>query len=218
MNFLSDNEKQTLADEIVAAELHTSGEIVTVIAADSDDYRYIPTLWAALIALAVPGLYYLWQWAAAGGWVSPEAAPLTLVAEVHLVQVLVFFVLGTLFRFTPARYWMIPGAVKHQRASRHAREQFFLQNLHQTAQRTGVLIFVSVAEHHVEIIVDRGISEKIPDSEWEAAVDAFVENVRRKRIAQGFSETIAHCAQLLQTHFPADERNPDELPNPLVEV
>lgn len=218
MGFLTEGEKQTLEKEIIAAESRTSGEIVTVIAAESDGYRYIPTLWAALTALAVPGFYYCWQWLTSDGWTSTEGSSLTLVVDVHLLQVLVFFLLGTLFQFTAARYWLIPRSVKHQRASRHAREQFFLQNLHQTVGRTGVLIFVSVAEHYVEIIVDQGISEKIPDSEWEATVSAFVEHVRHRRVAQGFSETILHCGELLQLHFPADERNPDELPNPLIEV
>lgn len=113
---------------------------------------------------------------------------------------------------------MIPRSVKQQRAARHAREQFFLQKLHLTGGRTGVLIFVSVAEHYVEIIVDSGVAEVVDNQLWQKIVQDFVEHVQRGDIASGFDDALDQCRQVLWEHFPAPAGNPDELPNHLIEV
>jgi len=67
MAFLSEVEKQSITASIQRAESGSDVEIVTVIATSSDGYRYITTLWAALIALSIPGLYYLWMISTSGG-------------------------------------------------------------------------------------------------------------------------------------------------------
>ncbi len=55
MAFMNNSDKQRISAAIEAIERQTSGELVTVITRCSDDYRYIPYLWAALLALLVPG-------------------------------------------------------------------------------------------------------------------------------------------------------------------
>ncbi|ASJ75060.1 TPM domain-containing protein [Granulosicoccus antarcticus] len=217
MSFLSESEKARLITKINEAESRTHAEIVTVIAQQSDGYRYIPILWAALLALSVPGLYYAWLNFYASGWLPAEET-LSHTYWLYPIQVLVFLGLGMVFQIPKARLWMIPASVKRQRAARHAREQFFLQNLHQTRGRTGVLIFVSVAEHYVEIIVDSAIAEVVDNSLWEATVQEFIEHISKNEIAAGFENTIEHCREVLWEHFPAPDGRPDELPNHLIEV
>jgi len=198
---------------------------------ESDGYRYIPILWAALIALSVPGLYYAYLSLSSGGWVDATQL-LSISAWLYPLQVLVFLGLGMLFQIPAARMWIIPKSVKHQRAARFAREQFFLQNLHQTRDRTGVLVFVSVAEHYVEIIVDSGIADVVDNQIWQQSVTDFIDHVHRGQIAEGFDSTIEHCRKILWEHFPADTSSgdstkvptgvpyekPGELPNHLIEV
>lgn len=217
MSFLTQEEKSELVQRIQQAESRSTGEIVTVIAARSDSYRYIPLLWSALVALSVPGLYYLWQWLSHGGWVSESRFAHT-EAWLYTLQALTFLGLGALFSFSPLRMLVIPRRVKLQRAARHAREQFFLQNLHLTRDRSGILIFVSVAEHYVEIIVDSGISAVVDNETWVKTVNDFVEDVRAGHIARGFGNTVEHCREVLWEHFPAPDGRPDELPNHLIEV
>jgi len=53
---LTDNEKQTITQAIRDVESGCEAELVTVICQRSDDYYYIPTLWAALVALSFPGI------------------------------------------------------------------------------------------------------------------------------------------------------------------
>ncbi|MCK9912500.1 hypothetical protein MXD81_25325, partial [Microbacteriaceae bacterium K1510] len=57
---------------------------------------------------------------------------------------------------------LVPAGLKRLHAHRRAVEQFLAQNLHTTEGRTGVLLFVSVAERYAEIIPDRAIDAKVP--------------------------------------------------------
>jgi putative membrane protein len=141
MPFLTDHDRQKIASAIAEAERRTSGELVAVVAQAANDYRYIPLLWPALAALLLPAILLT---------IRPGMSAWTL----YLAQAAAFLVLALLAHLPPVRMALVPDSVKRRRASRLAREQFFEQGLHLTRARTGVLIFVSVAEHYVEIIAD----------------------------------------------------------------
>jgi len=204
MVFLSAEEKVRITEAIKQAEGRTSGEIVTVIAGSADAYWFIPLLWAAVLALSVPAVVLL-----VDPWIYP--------VELYSGQLLLFAVLALLFRWTPLKMRLVPGAVKRRRAGRLAREQFLAQGLHHTKGRTGVLLFVSVAEHYVEVLADSGINEKVAPDAWTNLVDAFVAKVKEGRIADGFLEAVAGCGAVLAEHFPRAPGDKDELPNHLVE-
>lgn len=205
MAHLKAAEKQALVARIREIESQTSGELVTVIAQSSDNYLYIPTLWAALLALLLPGL------------VSLLALPLESDL-VYLLQVSLFLLLAITFRWQPLRRRIVPRATQHQRASRHAHELFFIEGLHLTKERTGVMIFVSLAERYVEIIADRGISDKVDPAVWRDIVETFIKDVRRNDIAQGYMTAIDRCGTLLQEQFPGQADDHNELPDHLIEV
>ena len=81
-----------------------------------------------------------------------------------------------------------------------------------------MLIFVSVAEHYVEIIADQGIDALVPPGTWDRAVAEFVEQVRAGRIGEGFLAAIAAVGERLAEHFPRAAGDIDELPNRLIEI
>ncbi len=205
MAFLTDQDRQKIADAIAAAERRSSGELVTVIAAAADDYRYIPLLWPALAALLLPALLL-------------AVRPGLSAWLVYLVQAATFVVLALIAHLPAVHLALVPAAVKRRRASRLAREQFFEQGLHRTRAHTGVLIFVAVAEHHVEIIADAGINALVPPGTWDKAVADFVERVREGRIAEGFLAAIGQVGDRLAEHFPRTADDTDELPNRLIEI
>jgi putative membrane protein len=187
---------------IAEAEARTSGEIVAVVAHQSDGYRYIALLWASLTALLVP-----WPLVALTEWT---------VQEIYLAQLVVFAALALLFQWTPLRLALVPGPVKRARAHRRAVEQFLAQNLHTTAGRTGVLIFVSVAEHYAELIADRAVDAKAPDGAWRTIVDELTAKIGEGRAADGFVAAVAACGAILAEHFPPDSADRNELPNHLI--
>ncbi|MES1947668.1 hypothetical protein C84B14_09977 [Salinisphaera sp. C84B14] len=202
MTLLSDDERRQVADAITAVERNTDAELVTVLAERADDYAYIPLLWAGLAALILPGALLFF----------------TLALDARLLLLLqwgVFVALALLFRLPGVTTRLIPRPIRYWRAANLARRQFLEQNLHHTAGATGMLIFVSEAERYVEIIVDRGISEQVPDEQWQAIVEAFTARVRIGETLTGFTECIAACGEKLALAVPAThERN--ELPNYLV--
>ena len=205
MTFLTEREKQQIAAAIAAAEHKTQGEVVTVITRCSDDYRYIPLLWAALLALLVPGILSAFE--------NPLPGDMA-----YLAQICTFLGAAVLFNWLPLKMRLIPGKVKSLRAHRLAREQFFTQNLHMTRERTGVLLFVSVGERYVEIIADQGINTVVAEEAWQSIVNGFTTRVRKRKVAEGFLTAIDACGELLADHFPATNDNRNELPNRLVEL
>ena len=197
MTLLSESELQQVAEAIERVERSTDAELVTVLAAQADDYHYIPLLWAGLIALLLPGALLFFS-----GWLSAW-------------QLLTFIVLAVLFRMPALTSHLIPRSVRNWRACNLARRQFIELNLHHTDGDTGVLIFVSEAERYVEILVDRGISSRIDNAAWESVVACFTERVKQGQVLEGFLGCIEASGALLAQYVPkTHERN--ELPNRLV--
>ncbi len=218
--FLSKADKQRITAAIKKAESGTTGELVTVIVRSSDAYRYIPLLWASLIALSLPALIYLlWLWTGQLGehanWGHPHPYDM---AYLFIVQIAVFVVLVPLFLWQPLKMRLIPKSVKHLRASRFAYEQFFAQGLHLTKQRNGILIYVSVAERFVEILADKGINDQVEEGYWDDIISRFVLQIRKGKITDGFIAAIESCGAVLARHFPQTPDDIDELPNHLVEI
>ena len=203
--FLTDAGRQKIAEAIAEAERRTSGELVAVVAHAADDYGSIAMLWPALAALLLPAIVLTVR-PATGGW------------SLYLAQAGLFVVLALIAHLPPVHRALVPTVVKRRQASRLARQQFFAHGLHRTRERTGVLIFVSVAERHVEIIADAGIDAVVPPGTWDRAVADFVEQVRAGRIAEGFLAAIALVGDRLAQHFPRRPDDIDELPNRLIEI
>ncbi len=202
MDFISTKDRTRIARAISSAEKKTSGEILAVVAASSDDYVFLPIMWAALVALGVPLIFLFFvTWPA---------------AHVYALQLAVFAVLALVVQWWPLRMALVPGAVKRARAHRHAMEQFLAHNLHTTKGRTGVLIFVSEAEHFAEVIADEGIYKKVSPEVWDEAVTGLTADIARGKVADGFVGAIEVCGSVLAKHFPPSSRNRNELPNHLI--
>ena len=202
MALLTPQQQQQVADAVTRAEQRTDAEIVTVLAPRADDYSYIPLLWASLIALVVPALVHF----LIGG---------LQIYGLLMLQWACFVFLSLIFRLPAITTRLIPPRIRHWRASNLARRQFLEQKLHHTRDRTGVLIFVSEAERYVEILVDKGISQHLDDSDWGSIVSDFTRRVALGHTAEGFISCIDACAELLERHVPKTHPR-NQLPNRLV--
>ena len=107
----------------------------------------------------------------------------------------------------------MPRRARRALAHRVAMEQFQFRGLAGKSGRTGVLVFVSLAERYARIIADDGISARVPQSHWQGAIDALVTHMRDGRIADGFVAAIDLCGNELRKHFPRTEASRDELPD-----
>ncbi len=202
----SKEDKARITAAIRAAERNTSGEFVAVVARASDHYVFVPLLWSAMLALLLPGICLLLGLS---------------IRWVHLyqLQLLTFIGLAVLLLFVPELHTtLVPERVKHARASRLAKAQFYQQGVQLTPHHSGVLFFVSLAEHYVEIVADKGIHEKLGEAHWQGIIDTFVTQVRRGRVVDGFVDAIGACGTAMAEHFPPDPSQVDELSDGLIEI
>ena len=94
-----------------------------------------------------------------------------------------------------------------------ALEVFSLLRVWDTEENSGVLIYVQMADHDIEIVADRGIAGRIAQEEWDAICRRMEEAFRRRQYDAGVLAGMAEVSALLATHFPAGSSNADELPD-----
>ena len=84
-----------------------------------------------------------------------------------------------------------------------------------TAANNGVLIYLLLAEHAIEIVADRGLNAHVSHAQWQSIVHGMREAFRAGRFEDGLNAAVDAVDALLARHFPlADgEANPNELPN-----
>ena len=75
-----------------------------------------------------------------------------------------------------------------------------------TACNNGVLIYVQLADRAVEIVADRGLHERVPQSEWEAVCRLMERHFREGRYQAGAIAGVEAVGTLLARHFPAAAR------------
>lgn len=86
-----------------------------------------------------------------------------------------------------------------------------------TEENSGILIYVQLVDRKVEILADRGIAARVPQSDWDAICRTMEKGFRANQWRQGALQAVTNAGELLCRHFPATGYNPDELPNsPLV--
>lgn len=207
---LSDQEHQRIADAIRSGESRTSGEIYCVLAQRSDSYTFpaLVTLTAMLLALSLVAAVVLDRF-----WVT---MPLTSFVA---AQIAAFTCAALVIAALPGlRPRLVPRSLRYRRAHDNAQKQFLGHNIHLTEARTGVLIFVSLAERYAEIVADAGIDDRVEQRQWDEAVAALAASSGEGRIADGFIAAIESAGALLARHFPPTAANPNEIEDRLVEI
>ena len=84
-----------------------------------------------------------------------------------------------------------------------------------TEANNGVLIYVLLAAHHVEIVADRGISRHVPPEEWQAMIGRLSQSFAQSQIEQGLLQAVADVGAALERHFclPPGQVKSNELPD-----
>ena len=83
---------------------------------------------------------------------------------------------------------------------------------------TGILIYLSLAEHRAEIVADRAIADRVAPEAWGDAMAAMLAEVRDGDVAGGMAAAVEQVGTLLAAHFPKSDANPNELPDRLIEL
>ena len=81
------------------------------------------------------------------------------------------------------------------------------------------MLFVSLAEHYVEILADKNINQVVENNTWKRLIDNFVVHVKQGTTKQGYLDTIEEAGKLLRQHFPSSpEKDKNMLPDHLIEI
>lgn len=226
---LNADEHARVAGAIAAAEARTSGEIFCVLAGQVSSYRDVSLAWAAAAALLLPlalipvGFDATWFRGLGDSWESAHLAAFNVsvgraVAVYAVVQAAVFLGTYVLLRIPALTRLSTPRGIRRDRTRQAAMHQFLAHGLHVTEHRTGVLIFAAMADRQVEVIADRGIHSRVDPTVWAEAVEVLTGGLKDNRPAEGFEQSIALVGGVLADHFPPRARNPNEVPDRLVEI
>jgi putative membrane protein len=204
MAVLADADRTRIVEAIREAEAATAGEIYVVIARAADDYRFVPILWAALLALLVPWPLHVLTNLSAG--------------TILLVQAVTFVWIAVGASHPAVRYRIVPASIAAEATRKAAQSLFLAHGVHQTEARTGILIYVTLAERRVEIVADAGINAKVEQAAWDELAREIVVAARAKAIADGIIAAVRRAGSLLAAHFPPRPDDRNELPDRVVEI
>ena len=84
-----------------------------------------------------------------------------------------------------------------------------------TANNNGVLIYLLLAEHRIEIVADRGLNERVAQDTWQEMVRTMRASFKSGDFEGGLTQAVQKVSALLQQHFGIDpaQHNPNELPD-----
>jgi putative membrane protein len=201
---LSDADRTRIADAIRAAEAKTAGEIYVIVADSAGEFRFVPVLWAALIALVEPWpLHLLTSWS---------------TTVILLLQVVTFALTALAVSHPALRHRLVPRSIAAATSRKTAQALFMTHGLHLTEQRTGVLIYVALADRRVEIVADAGINRKVAQTDWDDVARDVVEAADKGALSDGLVAAVQRAGALLARHFPPAPQDRNELPDRVVEI
>jgi putative membrane protein len=221
---LTDADREKVSAAIAAAEAKTSGEIVAVTTPISDAYHDVALHWALVPLFAVlawaawsPTALIWWYDFLFGGW-NPDPTQSELLTLLMFFAALKFTVALLILKWMPLRLLLTPPATKHRRVRRRAIAIFQAAAAGRTAGKTGVLIYLSLAERRAEIVADEAIHKLTDEHAWGEAMHALIADVREGRPADGIVAAIERVGAVLAEHFPHSADDQNEIPDKLIEL
>ena len=198
-DFFTADERELIRQAVNDAESSTSGEIATMVVDESDPYRD---------AIALGGIL--------------SAGLLAMVLAIALRHITIWFYIPAVFiLFFPCRalFVRVPKLrlplIGRERITLAVRERavraFYEKGLHRTREATGILIFISLLEHKVWILGDRGIDSRIPPDSWQDLARELSAGLREGRSCEALCVVVGKCGAALKEHFPRSLDDVNEL-------
>jgi putative membrane protein len=221
---LTEEDHRKVSAAVTAAEADSSGEIVVVATPLSDPYHDVALHWALVPLFAVlawaawrPTALVWWYDALFGGW-QADPTQSQLLTLLMVFAALKFTVALLILKWMPLRLLLTPAATKHRRVRRRALAIFQAAAARRTTGRTGILIYLSLAERRAEIIADEAILKVTDEHTWGEAMAALLTDVKAGRIGDGIVAAVEQVGVVLSQHFPRSAADANEIPDELIEL
>jgi putative membrane protein len=177
-----------------AAQRRTRAPIVCVMARASANYEFAPLLATGFLGLLTP---------------LPLLMFTNLSAQrIFLAQLVVCFAASAILTLSPLGLMLTPRGARRANAHRAALAQFQLRELDRIAERSGVLVYVSLAERYARVIAAESAAQAISQGQWQTFVDALVADIRERGPAEALTSAAARCADMLASPFPPNGAPP----------
>ena len=221
---LSPGDHARVAAAVTAAEDSSNGEIVTIATDLSDSYHDVALHWSLVVLIAVlawfaasPATLSWWDEMLFGGW-RAAPGPHELLTLLMVLAVAAFTIALLVLRWLPLRLALTPGATKQRRVRRRAALLFKVGADQKTVGRTGILVYLSMAERRAEIVADEAILAVTTPDTWGEAMTVLIADVKAGRPADGICAAVGLIGQVLAQHFPKTSTDTNELPDKLIEL
>jgi putative membrane protein len=202
--FFTSEEQERIQQAVIAAEKNTSGEIVPMLVSASG--RYAEVELSGVVIGLVLGTLVTFIWHDPWGTV-----------QTYLLWPVVGAVVGFIACSIPGLKRRLISTERITEAV-HVRSlaAFTAHGLHHTKAHTGILILASLLEHHVVVLADKGINDKVQPGTWDDVVQILTNSLHSGNACDAFCKAIERCGETLTQHFPRSPDDRDELPNKLV--
>ncbi len=203
MALFSEYDRKQVEAAIAELEKKSATELVVAILPRSGDYRVARAVVAVCWGLAAGlGVVSLWP---------HQGALFSLLIQIPIG-------LGAYLLFGAAPLWRMLIRPEHAavEVERRAFAVFSERGLHDTRDRTGMLILVSELERRVVILGDRTIHDKVGDSGWQAHVERVIAAIRAGQAARGLLEVIAELGRVHAELLPVGPDDTNELGNEIL--
>lgn len=211
---LSDSDLQRIKTAVTKAEQKISGEIVPVIVEQSSDYT-IANYKASIIMAALTFLMMILL----DRYILDEATNTLFYdpAFIFVVVVLGGVIGAALPHFFDGIKRMLVSRSYLDLMTRQSAENAFLEEeVFNTKQRTGIMIFISFFEHEVIVMADQGINKVVEQKQWDQIVQEIVQRIRNGEIVEALENGIQKCGDvLLEKGFLKTDDDTNELHNEL---
>jgi putative membrane protein len=220
---LSADDHARVSAAIAAAEAKSDGEIIAIAADQSDAYHDVGLHYAVLVLFLVLAFFAIWPhqlelwWTRLMGWTSEPSMRqlLTLLLGFALLK---FLVVLFILKWRPLRMLLTPGSTKTRRVRRRAVMLFKTGAERRTIGRTGILIYLSMAERRAEIVGDEAITAVTTPETWGEAMAALLKDVKDGRPGDGIVAAVGLIGDVLAIHFPKTSEDSNEIPDKLIEL
>jgi putative membrane protein len=199
--FFTEAEKQRIEETTRAVECCTIGEIAVMIVNSSDEYREATVLGSVLLA---SGLSLL----------LAEAFLNASLNYFILLSFLIFPLMWLLFSALPVMKTSFVGRHRLEEAVKErALRAFYEKGLNRTKANTGVLFFISLLEHKVWVLADKGIYEKIDQQTLNTYALTVSMGIKEGHACDALCQAIRDAGEILAKHFPIAPGDTNELPD-----
>lgn len=208
--FLTANERDRVTEAVREAEKLTAGEIVVKIISASYHYPMANVIGAALFAIPLA----LVSTVLTGEWLWIGSQNMWLLLGFLTIFFIVFH------EITKRTLWLKRCFISEREVNEEVEEAattaFFNEGLYRTRDETGVLILISVFEHKVWVLADKGINARVEDGQWDDIVGKLIRGIKQKRRVDSICVAVEEIGAILKAHFPIKPDDTDELKNLII--